>query len=328
MSKRANFFAIGLFVLIAAALAGATVLVFGSGALRKDTITLLATFRGEANGLRPGSPVKAYGVEIGTVTQIMLHTVEASNEIVIPVLFEIDRNRVAALMGEAHQRVDSDAAFQAMRARGLHATLQTQSLVTGMLYIDLAYGMEGEGYTLTSNRFAGYFSVPTVPTNLELMMRAMDSLVENLGKTDIRGLVSEAKAVMEEIRDDLKDIDFAQIGEDVNGLISELRSTLNSEEAEAIGRDFAEALANISDLSGLLKERSGPTFDRIDASLAQIEDTAQDANVWLDPDSAAYLDLVDTLERIAESARSLRDFIDYLERNPNALITGRSTEEP
>ena len=61
MKKKANFFAIGIFVIAAAVIAGASVILFGSGSLTKETTTLLAIFQGSANGLREGAKVKAYG---------------------------------------------------------------------------------------------------------------------------------------------------------------------------------------------------------------------------------------------------------------------------
>ena len=73
MNKRANFFAIGLFVIIAGILAGAAVVIFGAGLLNKHTRRIYCDLSGSANGLREGAKVKAYGVEIGSVKRVMLH---------------------------------------------------------------------------------------------------------------------------------------------------------------------------------------------------------------------------------------------------------------
>ena len=68
MSKQANKTLIGVFVVIAAALAVAAVLILGSGTLFEQKHKWVAFFEGSVKGLRVGAPVSFRGVPIGQAT--------------------------------------------------------------------------------------------------------------------------------------------------------------------------------------------------------------------------------------------------------------------
>jgi paraquat-inducible protein B len=51
-------------------------------------------------------------------------------------------------------------------------------------------------------------------------------------------------------------------------------------------------------------------------------------DAFLRPDAPGRQDLRDALREIARAARAVRALADYLERNPNALIRGKSREKP
>lgn len=333
MSKKANFFAVGVFVATAAVLASFTVVIFGSGLLDKEMNTYLATFHGSANGLKSGSKVKAYGVEIGVVDEVLLHRLPGGNSIVIPVLFSIDRNRVKGLFGEITDEPKEAREANAL-AHGIHAKLATESLVTGMLYLDLSLDPHKEGYVLESERFAAYTSVPTVPTDIESLMSQMGVIVDNFAKTDIVGLVAQTEGVMVDLRQDLADIDFKGIGEDVKGIVAETRGKLNSPEAEKLARNFLQVAESLSRLGLLFDRRAEGSMDQFDASLgqlrsslAQLEATSRNADAWLSPDSAMYEETIGALDCISDAATALNALIDYIDRNPNAFITGRKNRE-
>jgi paraquat-inducible protein B len=48
----------------------------------------------------------------------------------------------------------------------------------------------------------------------------------------------------------------------------------------------------------------------------------------LGPDAPAQQELRDALQEISRAARGIRVLTDYLERNPDALIRGKTQEKP
>ena len=51
-------------------------------------------------------------------------------------------------------------------------------------------------------------------------------------------------------------------------------------------------------------------------------------NTFLGPDAPGQQDLQDAMREIARAAGAVRALADYLERNPNALIRGKTQEKP
>src|SRR5262245_30436492 len=136
MGRKANPIIIGAFVVGAIALAVFGIVVFGSGRLFKETTPFVMYFTGSVDGLSVGSPVKFKGVEIGGVTSIQL---DLGEEARIPVWIEIDNKKIVARGAEW----PSDrAALRAAIERGLRAQLNSQSIVTGLLFVQLDYHPE------------------------------------------------------------------------------------------------------------------------------------------------------------------------------------------
>ena len=144
MARRANPAYVGAFVIGAIALAVVGVALLGSGKLFRQTHEFVCFFDGNVNGLNVGAPVKFKGVAIGEVKQILLSlnaasgptTVGNTSVVKIPVLIELDEGRILK-RGATYINVGNPAGMRLAISRGLRAQLATESLLTGLLYIDL-----------------------------------------------------------------------------------------------------------------------------------------------------------------------------------------------
>jgi paraquat-inducible protein B len=331
MSKRANFFAIGIFVITAFILTVSIVIVFGSGVFTKRTATLVSTFRGSTNGLREGAKVKAYGVEVGLVDKIMLHRIMDTGEVVIPILIEINLNHVGNLLG-FRSLTESDVEFcMNVLENDSHATLQMESFLTGMLYVEMVFGRDEEGYILDSPRFAGYRAIPSAPTQMEIMKQSLQSLAMNLGQSDVRGLIEETRGALVDIRQHLENLHIPTIESNLNSLLTDLRAKVNNPGIDSAINDLSEGLASfnsvMSNQAGGSLERFDTTLEQLSVTLTEIGEVVKDAQTWLDPSNSIYQEMIRTLDEIGDASRSLRVLADYLERNPNALISGKSRQE-
>lgn len=323
MSKQANFFAIGLFVVAAFVIAVGTFVAFGSASLYKKTAILVATFRESTNGLRQGAKVKAYGVEVGQVKDIMLHRIERTGEVVIPVLMEIDLGKVSNLLGFRSYDEFNESTDMNYIERSVQATLQLESFVTGVLYVELIFNEEESGYVLTGDRFAEYSAVPTVPTDMQLLLQSIQSVASNLGQINFAGLMEETSGTLKDIRARINELQLDTVVANMNTLIKDANSKINSPDLNTAAKDFAEMVAAMKRVGNLADARAEGTLDQLDRTLAKLESTADDAETWLDPSNAVYGEVVNALDQVADASRSLRILVEYLERNPNALITGR-----
>ena len=67
----------------------------------------------------------------------------------------------------------------------------------------------------------------------------------------------------------------------------------------------------------------GPVLNELTETLKAAEGTLEAARLQLRGDSAQVYQLQATLREVEGAAAALREFFDYLERNPEALIQGR-----
>ncbi len=178
MGKKLSPTLVGGFVVGALALVVIGIITFGSGRLFSKTFEFVLYFDSSVNGLNIGAPVKVRGVEIGTVTNILLTLdrekikKEAAESGVrqamqrwnprIPVIIEIDAEKLTS-RGATGLALTDPEAFDALIEQGLRGQLQTESLVTGLLYIDLDFH-PGSSVNVVEASVSGYKEIPTIPT--------------------------------------------------------------------------------------------------------------------------------------------------------------------
>jgi phospholipid/cholesterol/gamma-HCH transport system substrate-binding protein len=320
---------IGAFVLGALALIVITVLVFGSGRLFRQTREFVLYFDNSVNGLRIGAPVKFKGVEIGSVKDIRLQLEKGKEVDKIPVIIQIDLEKLTSRGAASTVAVDRKAFDKAIVDRGLRGQLEMESLVTGLLYVALDF-FPGTPINLVQQANADnqYPEIPTLPTAFE-----------------------QAKDAVTRIMDKLEEIDFKELIATLQATVTGLNRTLNSPDIESAMRSLArvmpkvdEAVVNIRNFAGTLDDRgkiladdlqltsaearlalkeagdalkqTAETMKRAEAAVANIETLS-------DLDSPVNYELGKSLREVSAAARSLRSLTDYLERNPRAPIFGK-----
>src|SRR5918996_2456565 len=195
MSKQASPTLIGAFVIGAIALVVAGLLVFGSGTFFADRLTWVTYFPGSVKGLRVGAPVNFRGVRIGEVTRIQVLYDEEDSSMLIPVVMEVLPEQVTVIDRGDGQRSER-ANIEDLIDRGLRAQLQTDSLVTGLLSVDLDFypNMPVELVRIDDPKLSGYPEVPAIPSR-------MDELEQSLGAVmqEVPGLLKDVRDLLAEV---------------------------------------------------------------------------------------------------------------------------------
>jgi paraquat-inducible protein B len=309
MGKKASPFTIGVFVVTAVALAVVGVTVFGSGRFFRRTETSVIYFKRSVNGLRVGAPVKVKGVEIGAVKRILLRLGSLALEpgdVRIPVIIEIDRDRMAK---ESEGGAPSMTVEEAV-ALGLRAQLVSESLVTGLLYIELDFH-PGTPATLVNDPSVKYPEIPTLPTALERVEVQASEIITKLSETDFRGLVESLRQAADSARDLLAS---PKLHAAVDGL-EDTEQNLNA------------AIADIRRLTGTAQGEIGPLGERLRTTADKAGTALDDVRVLVEPGSPVTYQLGQTLEEVATAARSVHTLADALERDPSMLVRGRYVAE-
>ena len=341
MSKQANKTLIGVFVVIAVALAVAAVLILGSGALFSKRTQWVAFFEGSVKGLRVGAPVSFRGVPIGQVTAIQVVYNRNDLSFWIPVIFEVDQGSITAL-GAFRQDMTENQKAESFVEAGLRAQLDMQSLVTGQLFINLDFLPDKPARLIKTEIPEIHLPYPEVPTiktplqeisetlqdikpqeimrNIKATLGGLDRLVNSpqlqggvagLGETlkDIRSLVRDADAKLSVLA---KSADVTL--SDARGLITRLDQT-----AEKTSRLVDDLSGKVAPIAGTLRF----VLETAQASLDQARQTMRTIEVGVAQTDPLKYQLGETLTEMTAAARSIRVLVDYIDRNPDALLKGK-----
>ena len=311
-SKRASPTLIGAFVIGALLLVLGGLAVFGSGKLFRRTEQFVAIFSGSVNGLSVGAPVKFRGVQVGSVTSILLSLPGMTlPDLRIPVFFDIDRAttlKLGAMVNPA-----DPSALAALIDQGLRAQLQLESIVTGVLFVELDLFPTSQ-VTLFLPKDSGYVEIPTQPTLLQEATQTAADVVAKLRDADIDGLVNA-------MRDAARGVNDLASSPELRQTLVAIRDTLTTTRETLV-----EVKPRIAPLAGRFDSgvsRLEATLHQLDQTLGSVKTSLGSFDTLIDPQAPLVYQLTTTLTDLSEAARSIRQFTDYLDRNPNALITGR-----
>lgn len=266
MSKKANVFLIGTFVITGIVMFILSILVFSKTDFFSKKVAFCSTFNTPLDGLNVGSPVKFKGVSIGTVKKIGIVFDDITNEAVTLVEFDINPDLFKSYKDKKLHFDDYNAFYHEQIDRGLAAKLSMESILTGKLYIGLDYFPEKNRLMPISSLIANIcIQMPTVPTELEELKNSINTIANRLAKIDIEGIMSKVSDLIDSTNKKVDSIDFEMVN---------------------------YAMASIADV--------------------------------LSFDSSTRQSLDKFLQQGSKMMRSLRVFLDYLERNPNAIIAGKA----
>lgn len=321
MSKRASPTLIGTFVVGAVILAITAILLLGSGDLFVKKPRFVLYFRGSVKGLNVGSPVNFRGVNIGTVTNIQLVMGVSEADIRIPVTIEI--NPANFLISEDMMKGMSKSSKERLGAlinAGLRAQLQLQSLLTGQLFIQLDF------YPHTRMVLVGdttYPEIPTIPTPIEKITRKLEDF-------PVDQVMSNVISITEGLNKLVNSPELHQSVVALNEALENTNRLVNSPELQASIASLHAALDDLGVLARKLDKQVEPLGSEIHATLNETRLAMSQARATLEStqnlvnDQKLLYAIDNALAEITAAARSMRELGDFLERQPQSLLRGKS----
>jgi len=309
MSRRASPTAIGAFVLGAIVLAIVGVAMFGAGLLAEPKAKFILYFPESVNGLDVGAPVKFKGVQIGRVTQILLGYDQKPGAAEVAVIIELDQKTTQDKTTRDVNLSNPDFMKQAID-RGLRARLESQSIVTGLLYVEL--GLHPESPIRYVQQGKRYLEIPTIPSNLqEIVSRAMQAIAR-ISQLPIEDLVTS----------------FTTLARNLDGLVQDpkLREAVVSlndaaKQAETVLRTVNGEVKPLARDVNVTAEEARKAMAEVRAFTASAQSLTRDG-------SPLRYQLSESLTELTNAARSLRILADFLERDPQSILTGKNPVEP
>ncbi len=331
MSKQGNPTLIGSFVIGAIAITVFALLTVGNLGFNEKSYRCVLYFQGSLHGLDIGAPVTYRGVTIGKVARISIDFDQKKNRYTIPVYIDIrEQTSSGATHYEEAGFATPEAFFKSLIQKGLRAKLKMKSIVTGKLYIEFFFAPQ------TTARFynpaAKYIEIPTLPSGL-------DQLTQTLENLPLKDMLDKSIAALDSINHILSSKELQKTIPLFNttlGRIDKLAGTMDHQ-VPNLARELKKSLADISKLARTTRQVVANTGADVSPLIVQLRDSFNKMNDTLDKlltvaDNLARLtdngsplqyEMRTTLEDISRTARSISRLTDYLQRHPNALLTGR-----
>lgn len=326
MSKKANPTAIGLFIVVGLALAVIGLIIFTSGKFFTKREKFILYFDASLKGLNAGAPVKLRGVTIGSVVEVLINHNQASNDYSMPVIIEIDE-AMAQAKSDRNVNLANRRLLTDMVRNGLRGRLDAASLVTGVLYVDLS-SVPNAPPPIYHQLKPEYPEIPTVPTEIQ-------ELLANLGHVDFRGVSDKLNALLARLDSMLGDLNMRQINAGLTNLLASLDSVIGAPDLTNSLAELKLVLADTRRLIQRVNHRVDPLADSATNTLAQAQKTLADLRMGIqdlagmvEPNASFRTDLAASLDQLGNAARAIADLAEFLQRNPNALLTGRKPPPP
>jgi paraquat-inducible protein B len=262
-------------------------------------IQMISYFPGSVKGLAPGSAVTMHGLQVGYVTDVRLEYDKVRDIVVAPVRYTVEPERITGVGQRVHQTDEESVA--AVLNKGLRASLQSASLITGQQVVALDFVTDAEPVPVTKE--GEDFVLPTT---------------EGGG---FAGLASSANALLDKVNA----IPFDQIGKSLNGI---LRSVNDATQGPQLKKALTDLSGMITSAQGMIQRLDTKQLPQIAAGLDKTLTSANKLVMSLDTgygDNTKFnRDLDRLMAQTTDAVRSIRALTDLLSRHPEALIKGRT----
>ncbi|HEX2852929.1 MAG TPA: MlaD family protein [Opitutaceae bacterium] len=329
MKSKVSPVTVGAFVIGAFALLTVALLTFGGINFFAKPQRFAVYFDESVHGLDNGSPVKLRGVRVGRVVGINIRYDQAKNESVVAVICELNRESVTDTKGGVFN-VASRVELQKLVDRGLRAQLGVQGLATGLLFVELDFVDPVEYPPTGPASDSQYVVVPAKPSSIAELTASISEILARVRKVDFEGLSVELKKLLADTRKEV-------VGIDLKGLLDQWKKTGASVDALVKTPEIKETIVN---LNGAITEvratlakldtQVGTNGEQLTVTLKQAKETLESFNAaatgarkFIASQSGLGEEATRALGQLAEAAAAVQRLADFLERNPQALISGR-----
>jgi paraquat-inducible protein B len=176
---------------------------------------------------------------------------------------------------------------------------------------------------------APYPEIPTIRSDIKEALANIKNWMTDFGENvDPEELADRINGILrgldelvnsQDLRESLAGIDAIINKEDTQELTATLQATLK--EFSSAASDAGSLIRNADTKLDTVELK--PVIERLVATLDEAEATLAAAKFQLRGESVQSYQLGTTLKEIEGAARAMRELLDYLERNPEALLQGK-----
>ena len=291
----------------------------------------VVTLDQSVRGLRPGAPVEYRGVRVGTVVEVPAILGKprfiANRGKLIPVLIKIEFTRIYHVAGAAREYWTDN--IEQWIKDGLRMSLQTGSLLTGGLFLEIDFYPDRKIDQLKT--MSKYKVIPgTSSRGLSQLTAQVSEFLDKLNKLDIDNTLSNIDSTLTNVTQLaqktgalVQQTNSLNIPAEINQSLKELQSTLKDFQSDSpLYADIQRSLRSIEELSKGFQQ-DAPIYNDIRQSLKAIEQLGKD----FQNGAPVYTDIRRSLKAIEQLSNELQPFAKSLNEHPNILIFDKSPKD-
>ena len=354
MTQKANYFKLGLFVIISFGLGAAFLIIFGAGEFFKKEMLAETCFNESVQGLSIGSEVKYKGIKIGSVKSITSASqiYNTKSDYVLVIISLEDGISMGQTGKSAKERI------QFAIKDGLSVRLSFKGL-TGVAYLETDYSIDNPEDMLEITWTPENIYIPSQRSNMKQFGDALNQILENLAAINLKGMTKDIEVLLKTLNEKANDFDIAKISKLTASLMKELQDT-NKKISKAIGsdkiknlledaqisfsemrtivqkakdpldsaiNDFQEAAGSTKNLTANLESRLSPKVDGLTSNLDKLMESLAATSgllenmVWLNSDKIKII-----VENLETTSENLKQMSKDLKRYPGRLLFEKPPE--
>lgn len=355
MSQKANFFKLGLFVILSLGLGATFLIVFGAGEFFKKELLAETCFNESVQGLSIGSEVKYKGIKIGTVKSIesAARAYQTKSDYVL-VIISFDEGISLGQTGKT-----AKIRVQKAIADGLVTRLSFKGL-TGVAYLETDYSTKKQTDALKISWTPENIYIPSQQSNMKQFGDAINQILDNLAAINLKGmtldiesllktlnnkannfdvenistlmasLILELKDTNKKVNSGLESVKLQDLFDDARASFSQLRSIIETSKDpfnQGIS-DFQKAAGSTKKMTSGLETQLGPRLENLSSNLDQLMKNLSQTSglveniVWLNSDKIERI-----VENLETTSENLKQMSKDLKRYPGRLLFEKPPEK-
>jgi len=261
-----------------------------------------------------GAPVLFQGVRVGSVTSITIMADFKKLKANIPVIIEIEPDRVQ--VSEEFKERDFRKVADNLIAAGLRGMLAMQSFITGQLLIELDFFPNTP--VVLRNLEKDYVELPTIPSPTARLARALD-------KFDFESFQTRLISSLDGINTFVNDPDLTASVRDLKETLQTARQLLANvnKQVDPLARDVRQTAKDIGNLARDFDPRMKKLTTSLERTITGLDKTLHTVRGVVSEDSPMIVELENSLREVSAASRSLREFTADLNQQPEILLRGK-----
>jgi paraquat-inducible protein B len=235
---------------------------------------------------------------VGQVLDVGLEFDDQKQEFRIPVLLEFEPERVfpnnGLLTAEKRRQL-----MDGLVEQGYRAQLESGNLLTGQLIVTMHRFPDAAPAAIDWRE--PYPIYPTVPKTIQQIKVKVARIIDRMDKMPIE-----------------------QIGKDLQAAVHGAKRLVDSPE---LARSLKNLDTTIEEARLMMSDLRSTVAPQLNATLEEARQAMESASEMLKTDSPLQIRMKSALDEVARASRSLRQLMDYLERHPESIISGKGSDE-